>query len=162
LLYENHHADYAYIIRTGECKEVMHKHPSDKEVLASSSGFMSRTTNCINFGLLAEGQWVGDDSIVLNEPMLYSVIATTYVTALRISRTKLLEGFHRDILNGILANVKEKIKWRKTRAQKLKEVANGKILKDDNSKYEKTLKHSQKTYPIASKKATENIRKLEL
>jgi len=58
---------------------------------------------------------VGDDSIMLEKPMQYSVIATTYVNALRIPRQKMLEGLHRDILNGILENVKKKENWRKTR-----------------------------------------------
>ena len=90
LLKEGLIAPYAYIIEEGECKLVGSQNPLKRPGSAPPRGLISKTTSCFNIGMLSPGEWVGEDSILSNKTLGFSVIAASYVSALRISRDNFL------------------------------------------------------------------------
>lgn len=109
LLREGEKCVYAFVIEEGECKLVSSKHPVKRPKSAPSKGLMSKTTSCYNFGLVVSGEWVGEDSIILNRPMEFSVIATTTVKALKISKDRFTESLARETQSILKNNLENKL-----------------------------------------------------
>ena len=159
LLKEGKLCECAFIIFEGECKLISFKSPAYKE-LSVYQGLMSNTTNCFNLGVATVGEWVGDDSIMLNKPIDFSVIAANNVTALSITKTNFLENLARETQNSLKETMEYKQKWRKERKRKISQTIMNNILtkeKPDSLEIEK----NKKIFSVASKSAIRKIRKRE-
>ena len=65
------------------------------------------------------GEWVGDDSVILNKRIEFSAIAAVNVVALQISRQNFLESLGRETQNALKIIMERKIKWRKERKRNI-------------------------------------------
>ena len=114
LLREGEVCQAAFIIESGECKMISMKNPG---IIGTQvhQGLVSRTTSCFNIGVATVGEWVGDDSVILNGRIEFSVIAAGNVVALRISRENFLENLGRETQNALKLIMERKFQWRKER-----------------------------------------------
>ena len=157
LLREGEVCDYAYIIESGECKLVSIKNPG---IIAASvhQGLISRTTSCFNIGMATVGEWVGDDSVILNKRIEFSAIAAVNVVALQISRQNFLESLGRETQNALKIIMERKIKWRKERKRNISHTIAENVA--DNSRSESIdIEKAERKYPVASKSTLKFIRK---
>jgi hypothetical protein len=123
---------------------------------------MSKTTSCYNLGIITAGEWIGDDSVLWNKPMSYSVIATSLVKALRISREKMLEKLNKDTLQTLRDNVEKKDQWREARKKTIRKSILANVYQTDVESVGQAIHHTEKNYPTACKPAIVNIQRLEL
>ena len=161
LLREGEKSAHAYIIEEGECKIVGSQNPLKRPGSAPARGLMSKTTSCFNLGLAMAGEWVGEDSILLAKPLDFSVIASSHMSALRITREKFLENLSRDTQNTLRENLVNKFKWREQRKQNISHAILENVIDDEGIAEVASYKDAEKNYPKASKIALVNIRNQE-
>ena len=161
LLREGEKAAYAYIIEEGEGKIVGSQNPLKRPGSAPARGLISKTTSCFNLGVVMPGEWVGEDSILTGRPLEASVIASTHVTALRITREKFLDNLTRDTQNMLKENLNNKVKWREQRKQNISNAILENVLDEEGQAEVNSYVDVEKNYPKASKLALVNIRKQE-
>lgn len=159
LLKEGKICECAYIIESGECKLISVKNPGIK-VLPVYQGLISKTTSCFNLGMATVGEWVGEESIILNKGIEFSVIAAVNVVALKISSEDFLEGLGRDIQGMLRLNVEKKIRWRKERKRNISQAISENVAKTDKND-EIDLEKTEKRYPVASKSTIKVMRKTQ-
>lgn len=161
LLKEGERAAYAYIIETGECRMVGSQNPLKRPGSAPARGLISKTTSCFNLGVVMPGEWVGEDSILLSKPLESSVIASTHLTALRITREKFLDNLTRDTQNTLKDHLSQKIKWREQRKQNISNAILENVIDEEGKAEVASYIDAEKNYPKASKLALVNIKKQE-
>lgn len=162
ILREGQMADYGYIIVEGDCKRVSHANPTKRPTSAPARGLMSRTTSCYNYGIVSTGEWIGDDSILMGNSMIYSLIACSNVKVLRISKENFIEHMPRDSINKLKDRVEAKLQWLESRKQTINSTIKEKVCETEEDAVEKTLKHTENSYPVANINAVLNIWRLEL
>ena len=157
LLREGEVCQAAFIIESGECKMISMKNPG---IIGTQvhQGLVSRTTSCFNIGVATVGEWVGDDSVILNGRIEFSVIAAGNVVALRISRENFLENLGRETQNALKLIMERKFQWRKERKIKISHAVAENIA-DNNRRESIAIEKAQRKYPVASKSTLKFIRK---
>ena len=161
LLKEGERAAHAYIIEIGECRMVGSQNPLKRPGSAPARGLISKTTSCFNLGVVMPGEWVGEDSILLSKPLESSVIASTHLTALRITREKFLDSLTRDTQNMLKEHLNQKIKWREQRKQNISNAILENVIDEEGRAEVASYVDAEKNYPKASKLALVNIKKQE-
>lgn len=85
-------------------------------VVVRSDGVFSQTLNSFQIGMVAQGQWAGDEIMVLrDDPFPYSVVASTVVEALALSKSDLLTKVPKEIRELIEQKASMKLEWVKKR-----------------------------------------------
>ena len=159
ILAEGDICNCAYIINEGECKLISKKNPGIRGI-PIYQGLISKTTSCFNLGMATYGEWVGDDSVILNKPIEFSVIAANNVTALKITKEDFTENLGRETQNLLKASMERKLKWRRERRKNISQtIADNVAPLDDIDTID--LEKSSKYYPIASKSTIKFIRQRE-
>ena len=115
LLKKHEHAQFAYLIHSGECLEV-----SQTEGKVSIRGLASRTMSQVNFGVVTKGQWLGLESILDGKAMDFGVKTLTTLHAYRISRSDVLEKLGRDTIVQLKDLTGKKKSWRNIRKSLIK------------------------------------------
>ena len=161
LLKEGEKAAYAYIIEEGEGKIIGSQNPLKRPGSAPARGLISKTTSCFNLGVVMPGEWVGEDSILTGKVLEASVIASTHVTALRITREKFLDNLTRDTQNMLKENLNNKVKWREQRKQNISHAILENVIDEEGQAEVASYIDAEKNYPKASKLALVNIKKQE-
>lgn len=162
LLREGHMADYGYILVEGDCKRVSNANPTKRPTSAPARGLMSKTTSCYNYGIVGSGEWVGDDSILKNECMVYSFIASTNVKALGISKENFLDHLPRDSIHKLKERVEDKLEWLESRKKNINSTIKLNVYEKQENTLEKTIKHTENSYPVANSNAVLNLWRLEM
>ena len=162
ILREGQMADYGYIIVEGDCKRVSHVNPTKRPMSAPARGLMSKTTSCYNYGIVSTGEWIGDDSILKGSTMIFSVIACSNVKGLRISKQDFIDHMPRDSANKLKDRVEAKLQWLESRRQTINSTIKETVCETQEDSVEKTLKHTENSYPVANINAVLNIWRLEL
>lgn len=162
LLREGEKAQFAFIIEEGECKVVGSQNPLKRPGSAPARGLISKTTSCFNLGLIMPGEWVGEDSILLTKPMEFSVIASSHLIALKISKEKFLDNLTRDTQTQLKENLGNKIRWREVRKQNISNAILENVIDEEGIAEVAAYEDAEKNYPKASKLALVNIRKQEI
>ena len=131
-------------------------------------GFISKTINCYNVGILTSKQWIGEDDILLNKgKYLHTVISKESCTILEISKSDLLK-LPREIQIKLIEIAKAKLKWMNQRFFKIKRVysniyklnyPNDKNVEEDLKKMEENIINLQEVYPGANCNILTNIHK---
>jgi CRP-like cAMP-binding protein len=161
ILREGEKANFAYIIEEGEGKIVGSQNPLKRPGSAPARGLISKTTSCFNLGVVMPGEWVGEDSILTGKALEASVIASTYLTALRITREKFLDNLTRDTQNMLKENLGHKVKWREQRKQNISNAILKTVIDEEGHAEVASYIDAEKNYPKASKLALVNIKKQE-
>ncbi|OMJ66121.1 hypothetical protein SteCoe_37144 [Stentor coeruleus] len=162
LLREGEKAPYAFIIEEGECKVVGSQNPIKRPGSAPARGLMSKTTSCYNLGVIMPGEWAGEDSILLSKPMEFSVIASSHLLALRISKEKFSENLTKDTQNLLKENLGNKMRWREIRKQNISNAIIENVIDEEGRAEVASYEDAEKNYPKATKLALVNIRKQEI
>ncbi|CAG9317934.1 unnamed protein product [Blepharisma stoltei] len=157
ILKEGEIPGYCFIIREGECKQVnlsgSKKHPW---------GFMSRTMSCFNYDLAVAGEWVGESSLLFNKPLEFSVIASTYVKAMKITSHALIHGFPKMTISLLKESVGNKVDWWTHRRESIMSTVNNGPLNEGKKDIDETFMNTERGYPKASKAAISSLRRLDL
>jgi len=163
VLKERELARHAYILYEGDCLQVSGNDPTGKlGPNPQTIGLMSKTTSCYNFGIITAGEWVGEDSILFDRPMSYSVVATSVVRVLRISREKLLEKLTKETLQVLRENVEKKEEWRESRRKTIRKSILDNVYQPDVENAGEATHHTERNFPTACKPAIANLQRLEL
>ena len=101
-------ADKAYIIREGECRLTKLKDEILNIPNSLRGGFLSKTTQNYNMGMVIANQWVGEDSLLLTQPMKFSVKCQTFVVAFEITKESLLVKLPKETQHILRQNVLQK------------------------------------------------------
>ncbi|CAG9317014.1 unnamed protein product [Blepharisma stoltei] len=160
ILQEGVHATHAFIIEEGQCRQVSAGN-SSRPSTSRARGLISKTTSTYNFGLVMPGQWIGEDSVLLNKPMDLSVIAATVVKALKISKEKFLEGLTRDTQHALKENLIKKLEWREHRKSDISQTIYSTLFIDNFTETINAQEQIEKNYPTASKMALTSIQRRE-
>ena len=163
LLREREHARHAFLLYEGDCLQVSGNDPTGKlGPNPQTVGLMSKTTSCYNFGIITAGEWVGEDSILFDRPLSYSVVATSVVRALRISREKLLDKLTKETLQALKENVEKKEEWRESRRKTIRKSILENVYQEDVESAGQATHHTERNFPTACKPAIVNLQRLEL
>ena len=163
VLKENEAARYAFIIYEGDCLQVSGNDPTGKLGPSPQTvGLMSKTTSCYNLGIITAGEWVGEDSVLWDLPMTYSVVATSLVRTLRITKEKMLDKLTKETLQSLRENVEKKETWRESRKKTIRKSILDNVYQLDVESVGQAIHHTEKNYPTACKPAIVNIQRLEL
>jgi len=162
LLKQGEHASYAFIIEEGECKQVNKQNPVQRPGSAITRGFMSKTTSCYHLGIASSGEWVGEDSVLLEKPMEFSVIANTYVKTLRITKEKLRDNLTRETVNALKKCIEDKASWRNNRKDCITKIISKNVYEEEDEFAVCNYENTEKNYPTASKLALNSIRRREM
>ena len=153
LLREHEIASCVYLIYSGECVLTSTHQPP----LPCSFG---TSLDTLQYSVATRGQWVGEASVLLEQPMNFSVTAKTCVEALRISSKAFVEEFPRSSMLHVVDSVQQKQQmWQARRAEVGGVLAQ---LSRDQSEYIKTVRYTQQHFPQATKAAQASLRKLTL
>ena len=163
ILREKEPARHAYILYEGDCLQVSGNDSTGKlGPNPQTVGLMSKTTSCFNLGIITAGEWVGEDSILFDEPMSYSVVATSIVKVLRIARDKLLDKLTKDTLQALRENVEKKEEWRESRRKTIRKSILDNVYQPDVESSGQAIHHTERNFPTACKPAIVNLQRLEL
>lgn len=174
LIKEGDIGDEAFLIKEGECSIESRRNPlsyaatkefGNKKVdvsLRTQRGYLSKTLNTLQYGILQKNQWAGEERLIKSEeePFDYSIIALTKVRAYAITKNDAKKKLPREIMLKIMKNVDQRIKWFSERAKSLI-TASIAVAKMDPSqeKYDEQLAIISKKYPAAMPSVLTNIRK---
>jgi hypothetical protein len=133
--------------------------------LRTKRGYLSKTMNTYQFGILEKGQWAGEERLLKQEeePFDYSIIARTPIRAFAIEKQEAQKKFSKEFMTFIAHEVHQRFQWILGRARKLAETSAAIARLDPLAgKYDENLAITSKKYPTASKMALTNIRKQKL
>ena len=151
----------AFLVRKGELNIVSSEIPKLLKInTTSNTGYFSSTINSFQLGKITENEWAGHEMLIFkNQPMPFSVIASTFVDVLEISKSNLLTKFHNDILINIEINAKEKFKFIQERAIEIsKSMKKISYLDKYHELFDEKTTEVAKRYPQASKVALNNFK----
>ena len=119
-------------------------------------GYISDTLNSFQIGIKCEKQWVGEESVILDEGIyLYSAIAKNSVTTLEINTSDFKSKFPRDYISKLTAAAKTRYEYLISRMKAMTKVSK-KIYGCVETKTE-SLKTVKNKHPNASKNMLINI-----
>lgn len=159
LLKQGQVADFAYIIRTGECL----KTSGAERRMSPVKGFTTKTTEQLSLSLVTTRQWVGEECLLYNQPLEYSVIATNQVTALRIHRTNFLEKLPKETIQALRSHFESKRSWKDHRQSRVKATLSQAVYgPNEENAYGLPGNGQSRHHPAASKVASLSILKLQM
>eukprot|EP01022_Parablepharisma_sp_SALTPOND_P014651 TRINITY_DN200_c0_g1_i1.p1 TRINITY_DN200_c0_g1~~TRINITY_DN200_c0_g1_i1.p1 ORF type:complete len:428 (+),score=37.72 TRINITY_DN200_c0_g1_i1:1395-2678(+) len=179
LIKEGEIGSLAYIIKEGECTIESAKNPlSIAEALQGKTrktrvvdtylktkrGFLSKTMNKFQFGILGKNQWVGAERLIkkFEEPFDYSAIAISKVRVFALTK-KDAQKFPNEFRDYIVNTVHSNYKWIEGRAKHLIESSNELARMDPSeANYDQSLAEAKKRFPAATPYVITNIRKKQL
>eukprot|EP00347_Sterkiella_histriomuscorum_P018533 403345150 len=176
LFKENTQLQYIYLIAKGQIRLTTTSNPytqkyykqlklnenTEKLLLKNSAGIgnLSKTTIENNIGLVQQGQWLGEEFVLMNLPLLYSAVAVDEVKVLKVSITDFKHKFTAEIHQLMQGKTMEKLDWIRQRLEichKIRKEIQG--MDTTNKTFESTFNHVQQNYPLSSTQTLHNIRK---
>eukprot|EP00826_Nyctotherus_ovalis_P055480 TRINITY_DN7367_c0_g1_i11.p2 TRINITY_DN7367_c0_g1~~TRINITY_DN7367_c0_g1_i11.p2 ORF type:complete len:339 (-),score=78.60 TRINITY_DN7367_c0_g1_i11:176-1192(-) len=128
-------------------------------------GFLSRTTNTYQFGILEGNQWVAEERLLRDrdEPAGYSVVTRTWVKGFTVCRKDAQRKFTREIMDFIQELAQQRYYWVRERAKELTQMS-VKVAGMDPSetKYDESYAETTKRYSTAVPYAQKTISKMNL
>ena len=165
--------EYLHLIAEGEVKmvasanpytKVSSNHSEEYERVAtkhsSGQGTFSSTLTQNQIGYVQSRQWVGEESAILDLPVIYSAVASSpEVKVLRISSRDFLEAIPADVINKIEAKLWEKMRYLRDRLLTLHETKS-EILKLDpqTESMPATVNHVTRMYPNSTRTLQKKVR----
>jgi len=165
--------DNVYLVYEGECilrirqnkylQEALFK-PISKTAQGKilTRGLLSKTAITAQIGLLSPGSWFGEEGVMLNSPVSYSVTARNYCTIL-VMKSSSFSNLPSELLAAIAERTKVKTIWKLKRLEQLTKTTTN-LLNEDmgNRIYQKSVKKLEQEFPQASASAIQNLSKLIL
>lgn len=100
---------------------------------------------------MSTGAWIGDESIIYERPMEYSVQVIKPCKVLSITVEDFLTKIPKDILQYIEQRVNDKVKAMRKRYRSLHNTnRNLAKLESKDKKFNSTVNHVKHTYPVAT------------
>jgi hypothetical protein len=128
-------------------------------------GFLSRTTNTYQFGILDKNQWIAEERLLKerDEPAGYSVVAGTPVKGFVITKEDAQRKFTKEIMDFIQKLVQQRYLWVKERAKELTQNSIRMASMDPSEiKYDESYAETSKRYSTAIPYAQKTISKMNL
>ena len=163
-----------YIIKKGECIMQSNRNPLSvldtrnckvDTSLKTKRGFLSRSINTFQIGLLESNQWAGEERVFKKDeqPFDYSIVARTSVEAYEIYKQDARKKLTTELMNYLARIMEQRYNWIELRTkyliEKTRDVAG---MDPSKEKYDDNLAVFHKRYPAASAYAVTNIRKKHL
>ncbi|CDW90213.1 UNKNOWN [Stylonychia lemnae] len=176
LFLENTQLQYVYLIAQGQIKLTTTSNPytqkynkilklnekSEKLLLKNSAGLgnLSRTTVENNIGLVQQGQWLGEEFVLMKLPLLYTAIAVSDVKVLKVLVSDFQHKFTPEVHQLMQVKTMEKLDWIRERLETCHKIRKEIQAMDPlTNTFEKTFDHVKNTYPVSNTQTIHNIRK---
>ena len=139
IITEGQDPKWIYLIAEGECTlhsksnpftgmalRSEHKGLDSKAAVTSmihstAQGSLSHTLHTNPMGVMQAGQWVGEEFVMMDLPVIYSLVAKTPCKLLKIHVEDFKEYVHDDVKAKMLKKTKKKVKWMRDRMHDLHE-----------------------------------------
>lgn len=125
----------------------------------SNKGYISETTSTFQIGIRNEGEWVGEEVLLLNDlPFPFSVIAKTEITALEISKKDVQSKLPYSFRTLLEQNARDRNVWQQQRIREITKTSHI-IYKQDHkqSVYDKVMNQLIARHPQASSNALKSF-----
>lgn len=174
---EGEKSDCAYLVKEGECIFLSTKNPIAEfnmnqsvqkpmdTMVRQHRGFLSRTTNTYQFGILEKNQWIAEERLLRDrdEPAGYSVVTRTWVKGFVVSRKDAQRKFTREIMDFIQGLVQQRYYWVRERAKELTQTSVRVAGMDPSeAKYDESYAETTKRFSTAAPYAQKTISKMNL
>lgn len=158
LLRQGQLSDFAYILRSGECL----KTTKAQRRISPVKGFNTKTTEHLALSLVTARQWLGEECLLYGQPLEYSAVATSQVTALRIHRTSFLDKLPKETLQALRTHFESKKSWKDQRQTRVKATLSQAVYGSEDNEYGQSGNGLVKHHPAASKAASLSLLKLQM